>query len=67
MARQKWRTVSCADDSLRSHSSETAAYVWVGNRLPGLRFRVQYDKQLGGGWQDRCMVQSIGSGFKEVD
>ncbi len=67
MPRTKWRTVSCADDSIRSHASETAAYLWVGNRLPGLRFRVQFDRQHGGGWQTECTVESIGGGFKEVD
>lgn len=65
MPRSKWRTVSCEDDSLHSHTSQQSAYRWVSGRMPGLRFRVQYDEQLGGGWQDYAKVVSTGGGTDE--
>lgn len=64
MARTKWRTVSCVDDSLRSHSSQQAAYRWVsGRRVSG--FRVQYDECLGGGWRAYATVSAVGDGTTE--
>lgn len=63
MARTKWRTVSCSDDSLRSHQSQTAAYTWVAQRMPGARFRVQVDE--GYGWENYSTVTSTGGGTEE--
>jgi hypothetical protein len=59
MPRTKWRTVSCTDDSLRSHSSQPAAYLWVSQRLSGARFRVQVDE--GYGWENYATVVSTGT------
>jgi hypothetical protein len=63
MARKKWRTVSCTDDSLRSHSSQLVAYTWIAGRMPGLRFRVQVDE--GYGWENYATVVSTGGGTDE--
>lgn len=65
MPRIKWRTVSCTDDSLRSHSSQQAAYEWVADREPGARFRVQFDERLGGGWRPYAVVSAAGDGTTE--
>jgi hypothetical protein len=65
MPRTKWRTVSCADDGLRSHSSQPAAYTWVAKQPAGDRFRVQYDELLGGGWLSYSTVRSNGDGTTE--
>jgi hypothetical protein len=60
MARKRWRTVSCTDDSIRKHSSETAANTWVGGQPAGARFRVQVDE--GFDWQAYATVVSTGGG-----
>jgi hypothetical protein len=60
MPRSKWRTVSCTDDSLRSHSSQPAAYRWVAERPAGARFWVQVDE--GRDWQSYATVESCGDG-----
>lgn len=65
MPRTKWRTVSCDDDSLRSHTSQQKAYEWIATLMPKRRFRVQYDEQLGGGWQIYATVVSTGGGTDE--
>ncbi|MGX6604818.1 hypothetical protein ACWKSP_22220 [Micromonosporaceae bacterium Da 78-11] len=65
MPRTKWRTVSCTDDGLRSHSSQPAAYTWVGKQPVGVRFRVQYDEQQGGGWRSYSTVWSAGDGMTD--
>ena len=65
MPRTKWRTVSCADDSLRSHASQPAAYDWIAGWELGARFRVQYDEQLGGGWRPYASVRVTAAGTEE--
>jgi hypothetical protein len=65
MPRTKWRTVSCLNDSLRSHGSQLGAYGWISGQRAGARFRVQYDK--GRGWQDDAKVVSNGDGTTEEE
>jgi hypothetical protein len=60
MARKKWRTVSCADDGLRSHPSQQKAYAWISERPAGERFRVQIDE--GYDWENWAVVTSVGNG-----
>lgn len=67
MPRTKWRTVSCADDGLRSHSSQQAAYRWISDRPAGERFRVQVDNSLHYGWQDYATVVSNGDGTTDEE
>lgn len=63
MPRIKWRTVSCADDSLRSHPSKERAYDWVAEQEPGSVFRVQFDKRRAGGWQDAARLTAVKPGW----
>lgn len=65
MPRTKWRTVSCTDDSLRSHTSQQSAYAWIAGREQGAWFRVQYDERLGGGWRAYATVTAAGDGKTE--
>ncbi len=65
MARPKWRTVSCADDSLRFHGSQPAAYRWVASQGQGTRFRVQVDE--GRDWQPYATVVSRGDGTTDEE
>lgn len=67
MARTKWRTVSCFDDGLRSHTSQPAAYTWISARPAGDRFRVQVDDSLHYGWQDYAIVVSRGDGTTDEE
>lgn len=60
MAKTKWRTVSCADDGLKSHTSQPAAYRWIAKQEQGARFRVQVNDSLHDGWQDYATVVSRG-------
>jgi hypothetical protein len=60
MPRKKWRTVSCSNDGLRSHSSQPAAYAWISGQPAGGRFRVQVDE--GYGWENWATVASNGDG-----
>jgi hypothetical protein len=65
MPRKKWRSVSCTDDGLRSHSSQSAAYAWVGEQPAGERFRVQVDE--GHGWESYSTVASRGDGTTDEE
>jgi hypothetical protein len=65
MARTKWRTVSCADDSLRSHRSQHAAYDWIADQPAGARFRVQIDE--GRDWMPYATVASNGDGTTDEE
>lgn len=65
MPRKKWRTVSCTDDSLRSHTSQPAAYRWISEQGDGARFRVQVDE--GYGWENYATVVSRGDGTTDED
>lgn len=67
MARTRWRTVSCVDDGLRSHASQQAAYRWIASREPGVRYRVQYDECLGGGWSSYATASAVGDGTTEEE
>jgi hypothetical protein len=67
MPKRKWRTVSCVDDGLCSHGSQPAAYRWVADRERGVRYRVQYDDGLGGGWCPYATVAAAGDGTTEED
>lgn len=62
---KKWRTVSCHDDSLRSHTSQPKAYEFVSGQPPGRRFRVQVDERLGAGWVNYATVVSTSGGTEE--
>jgi hypothetical protein len=61
MPRSKWRTVSCTDDSLRSHTSQPAAYRWVGRQAEGAQFRVMVDN--GDGWEDFARATVMPGGW----
>jgi hypothetical protein len=65
MAKTLWRTVSCADDKIRKHPSQEKAYTWVADQEQGVRFRVQYDEQLGAGWRLYATVSALGDGRTE--
>lgn len=65
MPRKRWRTVSCADDSLRSHSSQPAAYTWIAGRPAGDRFRVQVNE--GYDWENYATVVSRGDGTTDEE
>lgn len=65
MARKRWRTVSCTDDGLRSHSSQTAAYNWISGRPAGDRFRVQVNE--GYDWEPWATVVSNGDGTTDEE
>lgn len=67
MPRTKWRTVSCLNDSFRSHGSQPGAYGWISGQPAGSRFRVQYDEGLGGGWRDFAKVVSNGDGTTDEE
>ena len=67
MARTKWRTVSCTNDSIRSHSSREAAYEWASSQGRGARFRVQFDNGRGGGWQEYARVTAVRAGWVEEE
>jgi hypothetical protein len=67
MPRTKWRTVSCADDSLRSHPSKDRAFDWVAEQTPGLVFRVQFDECRGGGWRDVARVTAVKPGWAKEE
>ncbi len=64
MARKRWRTVSCLDDSIRAQSSQQKAYEWVDAQPAGYRFRVQVDE--GFGWENYATVVSTDAGTDEV-
>lgn len=64
MAR-KWRTVSCTDDSLRSHTSQAKAYAFVAGQPSGARYRVQVDE--GQDWMPYATVVSCGDGTTEEE
>jgi hypothetical protein len=65
MPRPKWRTVSCADDSLRTHNSEQAVYRWVAQQPAGTRYRLQIDE--GYGWQNVVTVVPNGNGTTDEE
>jgi hypothetical protein len=67
MPKTKWRTVSCTDDSLRSHSSQQAACDWISGREPGAQFRVQFDEGRGGGWQEAARVTAVKHGWTKEE
>jgi hypothetical protein len=65
MARTRWRTVSCADDSRRTYTSEEKAYAFVAAQPAGDRFRVQVDE--GRDWQPHKTVVSRGDGTTDEE
>ena len=65
MASKKWRTVSCADDSVRSHTSQAKAYAFVAGQESGVRFRVHV--QEGHGWMPYATVVSRGDGTTDEE
>jgi hypothetical protein len=62
MAHSKWRTVSCTDDSVRSHTSQPAAYRWIAGQPAGARFQVQVNDSGCFDWQPYATVVSGGDG-----
>ena len=65
MPGKRWRTVSCIDDSRRSHPSQPKAYKYVGKQPAGARFRVQVDE--GRDWQPYATVFSCGDGTTDEE
>jgi hypothetical protein len=58
----RWRTVSCVDDGLRSHPSQSKAYAWIAGQPSGSRFRVQVNDSRDYTWQNYATVVSRGDG-----
>ena len=65
MARTRWRTVSCADDSIKAHGGKAGAYRWVADQPAGSRFRVRLDE--GYGWETYATVRSNGDGTTDEE
>lgn len=65
MPAKKWRTVSCVDDSFRSHPSQPKAYEYIGDQPAGARFRVWVDD--GFGWQAYATAVSRGDGTTDEE